>query len=140
MGAAFARRGYVLLLLFRRSQGLSASHGANINEVLERRQADSGAAASDRLQLRLLETDHLDDAVAGLTAPGTTSDGRDGPVKRERCGRHPTLENPLPRLGGPTMYPAPLLALCLVVIGLSPARIARSDGAPRADDRARYPA
>lgn len=66
MGATFARHGYVLLFLFRRGQGLSADQGDNITEVLAQRQADSGAAAFNRLQLHLLETDHLDDALAGL--------------------------------------------------------------------------
>lgn len=48
------------------ARGLSADQGDNITELLTPRQADSGAAAFNRLQLHLLETDHLDDAVAGL--------------------------------------------------------------------------
>ena len=66
LGATFARHGYVMLLVFRRGQGLSADQGDNMTEILARRQADSGAASFNRLQLQLLETDHRTDAFAGL--------------------------------------------------------------------------
>lgn len=65
-GREFARRGYVALFLFRRAQGLSADQGSNISELLARREADSGSAAFNRLQLQLLETDQLEDCLAGL--------------------------------------------------------------------------
>ena len=66
LGSIFARHGYVLLFVFRRGQGLSADRGANITEVLERQLADSGLDAFNRLQLHLLERDHLQDAHTGL--------------------------------------------------------------------------
>ncbi|MGH7516462.1 MAG: dienelactone hydrolase family protein [Gemmatimonadales bacterium] len=63
---AFAGRGYVFLLLFRRGHGLSTEQGPFVGDLLERQLGDSGEDARNRLQIRLLETDHLDDARAGL--------------------------------------------------------------------------
>jgi dienelactone hydrolase len=54
------------LLLFRRGHALSADQGPFLGDLLERQLRDSGDDAHNRLQLRLLETDHLDDALAGL--------------------------------------------------------------------------
>jgi carboxymethylenebutenolidase len=66
LGRLFARHGFVFLLLFRRGHGLSAEQGPFLGDLLERRLADSGEDARNRLQLQLLETDHLDDALAGV--------------------------------------------------------------------------
>lgn len=66
LGPLFAGRGYVFLLLFRRGHGLSADEGPFLGDLLERQLGDSGEDARNRLQVRLLETDHLADALAGL--------------------------------------------------------------------------
>jgi dienelactone hydrolase len=66
LGPAFARHGYVFLFLFRRGAGLSAGHGTNCADLLERELAANGQEARNRLQMQLLETDELRDALAGL--------------------------------------------------------------------------
>jgi len=66
LGPLFARHGYVFLYLFRRGVGLSSEQGANSVDLLDRERAEHGPDAANRLQVRLLETDHLADALAGL--------------------------------------------------------------------------
>ena len=66
LGHDFAGRGYVFLALFRRGEDLSADQGVFIGDLLERERATNGDVAAKKLQLRLLETDHLSDALAGL--------------------------------------------------------------------------
>jgi dienelactone hydrolase len=74
LGPVFARRGYVFMALFRRGEGLSEGQGLFIGELLERERAARGEEARQRLQLRLLTTDQLDDVAAGIrvlrTLPG----------------------------------------------------------------------
>ena len=67
LGHVFARHGYIFMALFRRGEDLSADHGVFIGEMLERESAASGEEAAKRLQLHLMESDHLADALAGLT-------------------------------------------------------------------------
>jgi dienelactone hydrolase len=66
LGPVFAKHGYVFLYLFRRGHGPSASQGEYMRDALDREENAHGEAARKRLQLRLLTTDHLDDAMAGL--------------------------------------------------------------------------
>lgn len=66
LGPIFARHGYAFLFLYRRGEGLSADQGAFITELLDREESRGGPRASDRLQLRLLTTDHLSDGMAGV--------------------------------------------------------------------------
>lgn len=66
VGPVFARHGYVLLFVFRRGSGLSADQGTSAADLLDREFAANGQEARNRLQLRLLETDQLGDALAGL--------------------------------------------------------------------------
>lgn len=66
LGAAFARHGYVFLFLYRRGTGLSRGEGSYSGDALERELEKNGEEARDRLQVRLLETGELDDALAGL--------------------------------------------------------------------------
>ncbi len=68
LGPVFARRGYVFMALFRRGESLSEDQGAFIGDLLERERAAGGDEARTSLQLRLLETDHLDDVLAGIQA------------------------------------------------------------------------
>jgi dienelactone hydrolase len=67
LGPVFARHGYVLLFLFRRGAGLSAGQGTHVGDLLARELAVNGQEARNRLQVHLLETDELSDALAGLT-------------------------------------------------------------------------
>lgn len=66
VGAAFARHGYVLLFVFRRGSGLSADQGTSAADLMDRELAANGQEARNKLQLDLLETDQLSDALAGL--------------------------------------------------------------------------
>lgn len=66
LGPAFARHGYGFLFLFRRGAGLSAGQGTHAGDLLVKELAANGQEARNRLQLRLLETDELSDALAGL--------------------------------------------------------------------------
>lgn len=68
LGPAFAKHGYVLLLLFRRGQGLSADQGESSGDLLKSERNNKGDDAANRLQVRLLETQQLDDARAGLSS------------------------------------------------------------------------
>ena len=66
LGRVFVDHGYVFMALFRRGEDLSADQGEFIGDLLERERAVKGNAAATRLQVRLLESDHLADALAGL--------------------------------------------------------------------------
>ena len=66
LGNTFARHGYVFLALFRRGEDLSAGRGPFIGDLLEQERAARGVAAMNALQVRLLASDHLEDALAGL--------------------------------------------------------------------------
>jgi carboxymethylenebutenolidase len=64
IGPVFAKHGYVFLFLFRRGQGLSATQGEFMAEVVARETTEE---ARQRRQLVLLTTDHLDDVNAGVS-------------------------------------------------------------------------
>ncbi|HYR91724.1 MAG TPA: dienelactone hydrolase family protein [Terriglobia bacterium] len=66
LGPVFARHGYVFMYLFRRGVGLSTSEGANSVDLMERELAARGQDARNSLQLQLLETREMSDALAGL--------------------------------------------------------------------------
>jgi carboxymethylenebutenolidase len=66
LGPVFARHGFVFLFLFRRGAGLSASQGTSAADLMEVQVAAHGQEARNHTQLRLLETDELTDALAGL--------------------------------------------------------------------------
>ncbi len=67
LAPAFVRHGYVFLYLFRRGTGLSADQGTSSSDRWDKELATNGEAARNRLQLQLLETDELGDALAGLS-------------------------------------------------------------------------
>ena len=67
LGPVFAKHGYVLLYLFRRGDGLSRGQGVPAGDRMDSTFAASGQDARNDLQLQLLETDELSDAIAGLT-------------------------------------------------------------------------
>jgi Xaa-Pro aminopeptidase/dienelactone hydrolase len=66
LGPLFARHGYVLFGPTRRGHGRSTDQAPYIGQELARQRQKSGTAAWSRLLVRLLETDHLDDQLAGL--------------------------------------------------------------------------
>ena len=66
LGPVFARHGYTFLFLFRRGAGLSAGQGVHVGDLMQKELAANGQEARNQLQVRLLQTDELDDAVAGL--------------------------------------------------------------------------
>ena len=66
IGPLFARHGYVFLGLFRSGQGLSAKEGSETSVIVERERDAKGDDAANRLQLRLLEKDQLDQQLNAL--------------------------------------------------------------------------
>jgi dienelactone hydrolase len=74
LGPVFARHGYLFLFPLRRGTGLSATAGINSSDRWDSAFAVTGEASRDRLQLELLETVELDDALAGLAFLRTLPD------------------------------------------------------------------
>lgn len=66
LGPVFAKHGYVFLYLFRRGTGASVGQGTYSGDVLDAELDARGPAARNRAQVRLLETDEMTDALAGL--------------------------------------------------------------------------
>jgi len=66
LGPVFARHGYEFLYLFRRGVGLSADQGTNAVDLMNGELATHDQAARDALQLRLLDTREMSDALSGL--------------------------------------------------------------------------
>jgi dienelactone hydrolase len=67
LGPIFVKHGYVFLHVFRRGEGLSADQGPFIGDLFEREETAKGEEARRHLQVVLVTTDHLDDALAGLS-------------------------------------------------------------------------
>ena len=66
LGELFARHGYLFFALFRRGEGLSFDQGIQITPLLEGERTAKGPEAADQLQVHLLESRELTDALAGL--------------------------------------------------------------------------
>lgn len=66
LGPVFAREGWVFFAPWRRGQGLSADAGRYIGDEIAASWEMGGPAAADRTAVHLLETDHLQDQLAGL--------------------------------------------------------------------------
>jgi dienelactone hydrolase len=66
LGPVFARHGYMFLFLFRRGDGLSGGQGVPSADRMDSASAASGQDGRNRIQLQLLETDEIRDALAGL--------------------------------------------------------------------------
>ena len=66
LGPVFSRHGFVFLFLFRRGAGMSADQGVSAADLLDKEFAARGQDARNNIQLRLLQTDELADAEAGL--------------------------------------------------------------------------
>jgi carboxymethylenebutenolidase len=67
LGPLFAKHGYLFLYLYRRGDGLSAGQGVASADRMDQALAAGGMDERNRVQLRLLETDEMSDAVAGLS-------------------------------------------------------------------------
>jgi carboxymethylenebutenolidase len=67
LGPVFTRHGFVFLFLFRRGVGLSADQGTSSVDLMNAEFAAHGQDGRNTVQLRLLETTEMSDAVAGLT-------------------------------------------------------------------------
>ena len=66
LGPIFVRHGYAFLYLFRRGDGLSRGQGTPSADQMDRELEANGQEARNRIQLRLMETDEIDDVLAGL--------------------------------------------------------------------------
>jgi len=66
LGPVFARHGYIFLFLFRQGIGLSAGQGTADGDRMAGALAAEGQEGRNRVQLQLLETDELNEALAGL--------------------------------------------------------------------------
>jgi carboxymethylenebutenolidase len=66
LGPVFARHGYVFLYLFRSGVGLSADQGTNSENLMNSEFAAHGQDARNALQLALLESREMSDALSGL--------------------------------------------------------------------------
>ena len=67
LGPVFVRHGFVFLYPFRRGEGPSADQGHFIGDLLQREEAAKGVEARRHLQVALMTTDHLQDALAALS-------------------------------------------------------------------------
>jgi carboxymethylenebutenolidase len=67
LGPVFIRHGFVFLYPFRRGEGPSADQGQFIGDLLQREEAAKGLEARRQLQVVLMTTDHLQDALAALS-------------------------------------------------------------------------
>ena len=66
LGPLFAARGWVFFMPSRRGQGLSATVGPFIGDVIDAAIKQKGLPAAAEIMVHLLETDHLDDQLAAL--------------------------------------------------------------------------
>jgi dipeptidyl aminopeptidase/acylaminoacyl peptidase len=62
----FVARGWVFFMPYRRGQGVSESAGPYIGDEIEKAKKAGGMDAAAAVQLRLLQTDHLEDQLAAL--------------------------------------------------------------------------
>ena len=66
LGPVFAKRGWVFFAPWRRGQGLSADAGPYIEDEIRAAWKKGGVNAAATTMIRLLQTDHLNDQLAGL--------------------------------------------------------------------------
>jgi carboxymethylenebutenolidase len=62
----FVKHGYVFLAIARRGEWISSDQGENIDNLVDQERQTKGADAAKQLQVKLMETDHLNDALSGL--------------------------------------------------------------------------
>jgi dienelactone hydrolase len=66
LGPVFAKRGYLFLFLFRRGIGLSRGQGVNSADLIDQAFKEKGQELSNKVRLQQLETDQLQDMIAGF--------------------------------------------------------------------------
>ena len=66
LGPIFARHGYVFLYFYRRGEGLSPGRGSSSGDRMASALASRGQEGRNQIQLQLLETDEMGDAMSGL--------------------------------------------------------------------------
>ena len=66
IGSLFASKGYIYFALFRRGVGLSKSQGKNCADLMYDAFIEKGPEERNIIQLQQLETDQLQDMIAGL--------------------------------------------------------------------------
>src|SRR5262245_26938030 len=67
LAPAFVRHGYAFLYLFRRGDGLSRGQGTPAGDLMDREFTQNGQEGRNKIQLHLMETDEIDDVLAGLS-------------------------------------------------------------------------
>jgi len=67
LGPLFAKKGYIFLGVFRRGTGLSKGQGENVADLMKVALREKGQDARNKMQLQQLETDQMQDMVAGLS-------------------------------------------------------------------------
>jgi dienelactone hydrolase len=67
LGQVFAGKGYIFLGLFRRGVSLSKSQGKNSADLMSNAMKEKGQEERNKVQLHQLETDQLQDMIAGIT-------------------------------------------------------------------------
>lgn len=83
LGSVFARHGYLFLCLYRQGAGLSKGQGTLDGDQMGRAREAEGVEGRNRVQVRLLEGEHMNEAMAALARLRTRSDvdtGRIGVV------------------------------------------------------------
>ena len=77
LGQLFAEHGYVFCAFFRRGEGLSFDKGIHIGQLLDAERVTNGVEAASRLQIELLRTRELNDALCAMAVlkamPGVDS-------------------------------------------------------------------
>lgn len=66
LGRMFAEKGYVFFCLFRRGTGLSKGQGESSQDLLLRTMKEETPDVRNRMQVRLLETEQLQDMISGV--------------------------------------------------------------------------
>ena len=74
LGPVFAKRGYLFLFLFRRGIGLSRGQGVNSADLIDQAFKEKGQELSNKVRLQQLETDQLQDMIAGFSFLKTRKD------------------------------------------------------------------
>jgi carboxymethylenebutenolidase len=67
LGPVFAKRGYLFLFLFRRGIGLSRDQGVNSADLIDQAFKEEGQELRNKVQMQQLETDQLQDMIAGFS-------------------------------------------------------------------------
>src|SRR5262249_187814 len=67
LAPVFVLEGYAFLYLFRRGDGLSRGQGTPAGDLMDREFTQNGQEGRNKIQLHLMESDEIDDVLAGLS-------------------------------------------------------------------------